>query len=176
MGLETDLILWEATDVEGVAFANDAANAVVATFPTKEGTYKRGYVPLDDTDEEGILFGAIMPEGFDANQDLKLEVKGWMVSAVAGSVDLHAALEAISETDEIQLASADSFDTENAGNAAVRATAEWPMTITITLANKDNVQPGDRIRIRLFRNTPGDDDTAVGDFNLNKMRLFQETT
>jgi len=177
MGLQTDLIPWEAADVVGLAFTDDDSQAVVATYPTQEDTANRFYVPFDDTDEEGILFGGIMPQGYDLNQDLKLEIEGWMASATSGKIDLQAAVEAITEGDEIFMPSEASFDTTNSADETVPATATWPMTITITLTNKDSVAAGDMIRIRLHRDADdGTNDTATGDFNLNKMRLFQEAS
>ena len=176
MGLKTDLVPFLATDADGAAFTDDGSNAVAATFPTKESNTGRCYVPFDDTDEEGIVFEGKMPQGYDSNQDLKLDIEGWAADdAVTGGVDLHAAMEAITIGDTIDMEADESFDAENSGVGSVPDTAGNPFLTTITLADKDDVEAGDIFRLRIHRMTTSGDDDLSTDFNLHEMLLYQET-
>lgn len=177
MGQKTDLAPFLATCADGAAFTDDGTNAVVKTYPTREDNTGRFYVPFDDTDEEGIVVEGKMPQGYDPNQDLKLEIEGWAADdAVTGGVDMHAALEAITVgSDTIDMEADESFDTENSGVGSVPATAGDPFKITITLTDKDDVQAGDMFRLRVHRKTTSGSDTLSTDFNLHEMLLYQET-
>jgi len=174
---ETDLIAWGAQHVSGYAFTDDDSQSVVATYPTRENTASRFYVPFDDTDEEGILFEGIMPQGYDSGQDLKLDVYYIMASATSGKVDFQASVEAITDADTTDLDAGTSFDSANAGNATVPGTAGHMDVITITLSNKDSVAAGDYFRVRVHRDSDdGTNDTAAGDAHIIYLRLYQETT
>jgi len=177
MGLITDLVPFLATDADGAAFTDDGSNAVAKTFATKENNTGRFYIPFDDTAEKGIVVEGKMPQGYDSNQDLKVDIEGWAADdAVTGGVDLHAALEAITVgSDTIDMEADESFDTENSGVGSVPATAGKPFKITVTMTNKDNIEAGDMFRLRVHRMTTSDDDNLSTNFNLHQMLLYQET-
>lgn len=173
--METDLYIWQPPEAAGLAFTDDDSQAVVATYPTQEDTANRFYIPFDKDDEEGIVIEGIMPEGYDANQDLKLDIYFW-AAATSGSVDFQAAVEAITPGDTLDLDAGSSFDSANSGVATVPATAGYPGVVTVTMTKKDSIAAGDYFRIRIHRDADdGTNDTAEGDGNVFGLRLYQET-
>lgn len=116
------------------------------------------------------------PDEYTGSGTLKADVYYIMESATSGSVDWEVSVEAITEADAVDLDSAESFDTANAGNETVPATAGYLAVMTITLTNKDSVASGDLVRMKVERDADdGTNDTASGDARLLGVEIYEET-
>ena len=95
-----------------------------------------------------------------------------MASAVSGNVVWRAQIEAVSDGDALNLASATSFDTANSSGAiAVPGTAGYIKQCTITLTNADGIVAADYYRISIDRDAANASDTASGDAYLLAFEL-----
>lgn len=171
--METDLLFWNASSAQGFE-KQDAA-----TYPTQEPNSGRHYIPYDDggtNSQEAVVFEGIMPEGYDSDQTIFLDVYYWMESATSGGLKFDAFIEAISPDDAFDLDSGSSFDLANSGTDTVPGTQGYMAVITIAMTNLDTMVAGAAIRLCLERDGTDPGDTAVGDCNVYMIRLYQSTS
>lgn len=131
-----------------------------ATYQTITGpSPNRVVLSFSKNANESIVFPFVMPQAY-AGGTLTLVVIASMATATSGDVDMDAQVEARTPTDNEDLRT-DSYDAANsADNNAVPGTAGLSFQVSITLANKDSVAPGDLVRIKLTRDQASD--TASG--------------
>jgi len=118
---------------------------------------------------------AAMP-GQYAGGTLKADIGYMMASATSGKVDFEVSVEAVSDGDTVDLDAGASFDTVNAANVTVPATAGYLDVLTVTLTNKDSVAAGDLVTFRLERDADdATDDTATGDARVLWVEIWEDT-
>ena len=72
--------------------------------------------------------------------------------------------------------SATRWDTANTGTVSVSgSTAGDPLTLAITLTNKDSVAASDVFRIGIRRDTDSGDDDAVGNLYITNIDVWEST-
>jgi hypothetical protein len=137
----------------------------------------RDYMAFDAATVEAMYTPAVqMPASYTGTGTLKVDIFYAAATATSGKVDFEVSVEAITPADAIDTDSASSFDTVNAGNQTVPATAGHLGVLTITLTNKDAVAAGDMVRFKLERDADdGTDDTAAGDARVYGMTVYEET-
>lgn len=154
------------------SFALPGSNA-----PAVDVIQNRPFLAFDDTTVETAHTKAVAMPGQYGGETLKASVGYMMASATSGKVDFEVSVEAVTDGDAVDLDSASSFDTANAVNATVPATAGYLDVLTVTLTNKDNVAAGDMVRFKLKRDADdGTDDTATGDARVLWMEIWEETS
>lgn len=136
----------------------------------------RPYIAFDASTVEAMYSKAVqMPNAYTGSGTLKVDILYAMASATSGKVDFEVSAEAITPADAVDTDSASSFDTANAGDQTVPATAGYVGLLTITLTNKDSVAPGDMFRLKLERDADdGTNDTASGDCRVYSVTLREE--
>ena len=171
MATETDLLLRDAQDGTDYALTN------VSTYCTKHATTGVYYIPFDDTAVESILFSGTMPQWYDSAQTLKLDIYYYASNAGDGDCEFEVSVEAVThDVDTLDMDSATSFDTANSGSDTCRAMQGHPALCVVTLATKDSVAAGDKIRIILERDAnDATNDDQTGDINVTGIRLYQST-
>lgn len=153
------------------AFALPAANPASLDI-----VQDRPFLAFDDTTKETAKTKAVAMPGQYAGGTLKASIGYIMASATSGKVDFEISVEAVTDGDAVDLDAAESFDTLNAANVTVPATAGHLDVLTVTLANKDSVAASDLIRFKLERDA-GDatNDTATGDARVLWLEIWEET-
>jgi len=154
---------WNA---ESVTFENQSSIPEIAVVGG------RNVLAFDATADELCVLKGVAPVGLTGT--LSLIVHGFMASAVADTVGLRAAVEALTPGDATDEDAGESYDSENyATSAAVPATAGYPFSTTITLTNKDSIAVGDKYRIRFGRDADGtgSTDSATGDLYVDAIEL-----
>jgi hypothetical protein len=135
------------------------------------------YMAFDETTVEAMYSKRFqMPAAYTGSGTLKADIAYAAASATTGKFDFEISVEALTAGDAVDTDSASSFDTANAANETVPATAGYMETLTITLTNKDSVAAGDWVRIKLERDADdGTDDTASGDARVYCVTVYEET-
>ena len=154
---------WHA---ENVAFENQAA------IPQLTVVNGRLVLAFDAATDELCVLKGVAPQGLTGTGTLV--VQGFMASAVANTVGLRAAVEALTPGDAVDEDAAESYDAENyATSAAVPGTAGYPFSVTITLTNGDSLAAGDKFRIRFGRDADGtgSTDSATGDLYVDAIEF-----
>jgi len=144
----------------------------MANFPQPLQVNNRKVLAFDAGTDELCILDGVAPQGLTGT--LTLVVQGFMASAVANTVGLRAAVEAITSVDTLDMDAAESYDAENyATSAAVPGTAGYPFSVTITLTNADGMAAGDQYRIRIGRDADGtgSTDSATGDLYVTEIEL-----
>lgn len=130
-----------------------------------------GSLLCDDSTDESVTWSTTLtphPGG-----TLKAAVYYSMVSATSGKVDLEVSLMCVSPDDAADL-DTESFAAVGAANETVPATAGHMSTLTMTPTD-DSCAAGDLIILKLNRDAnDGTDDTATGDVEVRKVRLYAE--
>ncbi|MHC4695142.1 MAG: hypothetical protein ACYTFA_00185 [Planctomycetota bacterium] len=157
---------------EAHSFMLPSANA-----PDLDVVQDRPFLAFDDSTVETAHSKAVAMPGQYGGGALKASIAYMMASATSGKVDFEVSVEAVTDGDSTDLDASDSFDAANAINAIVPATAGYLAVLTVTLTNKDNVAPGDMLRIKIERD-PDDatDDTAGGDARVLWVEIWEQTT
>jgi len=136
----------------------------------------RVFLGFDAASVETAFTKAVAMPGQYAGGTLKASIGYMMASAASGKVDFEISVEAVGDGDAVDLDSGASFDTANAANATVPATAGHLDVITMTLTNKDGASAGDMIRLKLERDADDStDDTATGDARVLWVEIWEET-
>lgn len=131
------------------------------------GTDLRDALGFDATTSESCFWTFVAPQGITA--PLTAVVTFSAATATTGTFQPDVSLEAVSSGDSLDLDSASSFDTANAGAATtVAATAGFPLSISVTVTNNDSIVAGDLCRLKLARNIS---DTAAGDIYVYSVEL-----
>lgn len=104
---------------------------------------------------ESALFSAVMPQAYASGT---LTAVLYVTNdGTTGNMDWDVSVEAIASGEDM---GADSFDTVNSvDNTNVAGTAGLQTIITVTLANKDSIAAGERIRLKVTRDTAADTNT-----------------
>lgn len=147
--------------------ANDFPASNPATLDALNGV---SVLDFDATTDEAAIWTFIMPQAYAAGT-LTALIFFTMSSATSGNVVLQAAIEAIADG---EAAGADSFDTvNNSGQVAVPGAAGTLEVASITLTNKDSVNAGERVRIKINRDADSTSatDDAAGDLELHAVEI-----
>lgn len=127
------------------------------------------YVVSFTDEQEGIFTFPELPSSYQGGT-LVVELVA-IASVTTGTAGFTVAVEAVTPGDSVDLDSATSFDTSNAGTGSIPATAGNPFTITVTLTNKDSAAAGDHLRLKVVR-----DDSAGGTIQLLGGKLYEDVT
>jgi len=156
-------------DADGFQFPTSSA-------PGRDIVQNRPFVAFDAGAVETCFTKPAAMPGQYAGGTLKASLGYVMASATSGKVDFEVSVEAVSDGDTVDLDATTSFDTLNAGNVTVPATAGHIDVLTITLTNKDSVAAGDLITFKLERDADdATDDTASGDARVLWLEIWEET-
>lgn len=141
-----------------------------ATFPQLTQINQRPVLAFDAATSEAAYWTDVAAQGLTGT--LSLIISFVMASATSGNVVWRAQIEAVSDGDTVNLASATSFDTANSSGAvAVPGTAGLVKQCTITLTNADAIVSADYYRISIDRDAANASDTATGDAYLLAFEL-----
>lgn len=127
---------------------------------------------FDDTDEE-----AIVSQEFPVPSGLPASIKAIIHFAMASDATNDIALDVFVESktpnsDTLDMETADSWDAANSGTKSLATTtAGDPLTLEITLTNKDSIAVGDLARIGIRRDCDSANDDAVGDLFIYAMEI-----
>jgi len=158
-------------DNDAQLVAGDAA--AVHDVPAKG----RPTLIFDDTDEEAAITAEIEMPGQYASGTLKATAHFFMASDNTNDIALDVFVEAKTpNTDTLDLETAESWDTANSGTVGLSGTtAGDPLTVVITLTNKDSVAAGDLVRFGIRRDTDSANDDATGDLYLTALEIWEDT-
>lgn len=147
-----------------------------SNYPERGLAQHREYLGFDASTVETARTRAVrMPTAYTGSGTLKADIYYAMASATANKVDFEVSVEAVTPADATDLDAGESFDTANAANETVPATAGYLSKLTVTLTNKDSVAAGDYVRLKLERDADdGTDDTATGDARVLLVVLREE--
>lgn len=137
----------------------------------------RPLLVFDDTDEAAALTGEYEMPGQYAGGTLMATVHYFTASDNTNDIAWDVFVEAkTTGTDTLDMETASSWDTANSGTASVGGTtAGDPLSLDITLANKDSVAAGDLVRFGLRRDTDSGDDDIVGDVYVSTLEIWEST-
>lgn len=133
-----------------------------ATFDTRNTHL---VLDFDTTTQETVYFKGVMPNHYTGTGDVIVNVHAAASSAVTGTIGWGVSFERIG--DRQQDLDADGFATEQLITpVTVSGTAGHVdiMSVTVTNANADGLQPGEGFRLRVRRDVTND--TASGDAEL----------
>ncbi len=146
------------------------AGDVAAQFTVHKG---RLVLAFDDTEEKAAVTPEVaMPQAYAAGA-LTAICHFYMASDVTNDISLDVFVEAKTpNSDTLDLEAATDWDTANSGTVSLGSTtAGDPLTVSITLTNKDSVAAGDLVRFGIRRDTDSGDDDAVGDLFLAAIEI-----
>lgn len=149
-----------------------AAGDVSALLASFNSTWSFSF---DDTEEMAIVSQRfIMPTQYTGGT-LKALIGFFMASDNTNDIALEVFVEAVTpDTDTIDLETATGWDSANAGTVSLAgSTAGDPLSLTITLTNKDGVAAGDLVRIGIRRNTISANDDAAGLLYITSCQLLE---
>lgn len=142
-----------------------AAQFPASNYPQLTAINLRPALAFDASTKETAYWTLRAPQGLTGTMTLILDY--CMASAVANSVVMSAAVEAVTGGDATDLDAGTSFDTANNGAAdTVPGTAGYMKQITITLTTNDSIAAGDLVRVAIAREVADGSDTATGDLYL----------
>lgn len=146
------------------------AGDVAAQFTVHVG---RLVLAFDDTEEEAATTPETpMPQAF-AGGTLTAILHFYMASDVTNDISLDVFVEAKTpNVDALDMESATGWDAVNSGTVSLSGTTTGdPLTVSVTLTNKDSVAAGDLVRFGVRRDTDSVDDDAVGDLFLAAIEI-----
>jgi hypothetical protein len=148
-----------------------SAEFPATNFPQLTTANARPALAFDASTKETAYWTLAAPQGLTGA--LSLVVSFMMASATSGSIEMLAAVEAITDADAVDLDTATSFDTENASGAiTVPGTAGYIKQCSITLTSADSAAAADYLRISIARDAAdATNDTATGDLYLLAIEL-----
>ena len=132
---------------------------------------------FDDIEEAAIVSGEAAMPGQYAGGTLKATI--YFATADDNSNDLavDAYLEAKTpDVDTLDMEAATSWDAANSGTISVGATTVGdPLSLTITLTNKDSVAAGDLVRFGFRRDCDSASDDIVGQVFIYSVEIWEQT-
>lgn len=155
----------------------------VAPIPSNESTAtdratpdrRNGHQVLDfraSTDDEAVWSG-VMPGQYDGSSNILWKVGFRASTATSGEVDLQLEIERHQDDATGSDADSDSFGTANslANQTTASASGEIKyVTVSISNANMDGIQPNEYFRVRFKRlGSTGGTDDMVGDMELQSL-------
>lgn len=160
-------------------FGDNDAQLVAGDVAAAHETPAKGRpcLAFDDTEEEAAITGEYSMPGQFAGGTLKATIEVYMKSDNTNDIAYDVFVEAKTpDTDTIDLEADESWDTANAGTISLAgSTAGDPLTIEITLTNKDSVAAGDLVRFGIRRDTDSGDDDASGDACVTALEIWEDT-
>lgn len=137
----------------------------------------RPAVSFDDTDEEAAVTAEMPMPGQYGATTLKATIHFYTASDVTNDLAMDVFVEAKTpNVDTLDMEAAASWDTANSGTVSVSGTtAGDPLTLTITLANKDSVAAGDLVRFGIRRDCDSANDDIVGDVYVTALEIWEDT-
>lgn len=141
----------------------EGAHYPFTASPEFRYVFGRPVLAFDANTDESCAFTVHAPQGLTGTLTATLNL--FMASATTGNVEFEVQVEAVSPGDTTpNMGTATSFDTVNNGSVSVPGTAGHFFQIAVTLTNKDDIQPGDYVRISVARDADdATNDTATGD-------------
>ena len=166
----TDTLPFTANSFTGTRGLVSPAALVVKSLAA---SYRYGWA-FDDTGAEGICSQAVIfPDECTGAGTLKCELQ-FSAASTSGNAAFNVSVEAVTPGDPLNLTTSEDFDTTNAGSRSIAgATIGGNLSLTIDLANKDNVASGDLFRLAVQRNV-GIGSNATGDLTLWAVSIFEE--
>ena len=139
---------------------------------TSDASGARTFLAFDGAADESCYWTFVAPENV-ATTTWTATVQFAMASATSGAVVVALSLEAVTSGDALDLDTSESLDTANTSSATtVPGTAGYLGNIVVTLTNKDSVQAGDQVRLKLSRlSSSNGGDTASGDMLVSTVRI-----
>jgi hypothetical protein len=124
----------------------------------------------DDTANEGMIWSTTLTPYNSGT--LSAAIFFSMTSATSGNVvnDVYVACISPSDSQDIDTKA---FAAANSATTAVPGTAGYLATATITLTNNDSCAAGDLLAIKVRRNGASGSDTATGDQEIRKVRIYE---
>lgn len=160
-------------------FVGDNSAQLVAGDVTARRVNHSGRPALafDDTAEEAAVSQEFeVPTAHTGTGTLKATLHVAAASDATNDIAFDVFVESKTpNTDTLDMESAASWDTANAGTISLAGTtAGDPLTLTITLTNADSVAAGDLVRIGIRRDTDSANDDAAGDIFVYAVTLYEE--
>lgn len=143
-------------------------SAATPTSPTpliSVDAQDRPFIGFDDSQDEEVQVECRAPSNLEVSDDQSIELTAYMDTATTGNVAFEASVEAITPGDALDPGSASSFATAQSSGAVAVPTGGtyfFTITITLTVAQFDNVAAGDGVRVRINRDV-GVASNAAGD-------------
>ena len=131
------------------------------------------------TANESMYSSAVRwPNAYTGSGTLKADIH-YFTGATSGGVTWEVRVEAVSDNDAINLATASSFETPSGTNnratvSAGPSTANYLDVATATLTDKDSVAVGDLVRFQLTRLQNDSNDTAAQDANVVCLTVYED--
>lgn len=155
-------------------------NAIQATLSTPDSNVPAAISNSTNSMVSSLLFDASTDENAYwttvlrpfTSGTLKAQVYYSMLSATSGSVYFDVSLMCVSDGDSADIDTA-SFAAVGSGNATVPGTAGYMDVISITPTD-DSCVAGDLVILKLTRDANNGSDTATGDAEVRKVRLYAE--
>ena len=170
----TSLLIFPANALVGDRDAQLVAGDLGATHSVFNG---RPVMKFNDTNEQAALSPEAVMPGQYAGGVLTIDIHFFTTSDNTNDLAMDAYVEAKTPgTDTLDMNTADSWDTANSGTISVSgSTAGDPLTLSITLTNKDSVAAGDLVRFGIRRDTDSGDDDISGDVSVTSIEIWETT-
>jgi hypothetical protein len=136
----------------------------------------RPVLSFDDTEEEAAVTPEMHMPGSYGGGTLKATVHFYMASDNTNDVAIDVFVEAKTpDTDTLDMETASSWDSANSGTVSLSgSTAGDPLSMTITLTNKDSLAANDLVRFGVRRDTDSANDDASGDLYLAALEIWED--
>lgn len=137
----------------------------------------RPVLAFGDTDEEAALTLETKMPGQYAAGTLKATIDFFTASDNTNDLAMDVFVEAKTPgSDTLDMETASSWDSANSGTVSVNGTtAGDPLSLTITLANKDSVAASDLVRFGIRRDCDSANDDIIGDVYVTNLEIWEDT-
>lgn len=148
-----------------------------AEFPTSNAAVpsvvnRRPVLSFDPTTDQTAYWTDIAPQGLTGA--LTVVITYMMASATTGAVGLQAQIEAVSDSDTVDLDATTSFDSvNNSASVTVPGTAGYIDQVSIAMTNADGMVAADYFRLSINRDADGSaiTDDAAGNLYILAVEL-----
>lgn len=156
---------------------NDAQLVAGDNPATPANHVGRPVMTFDATDEEAMTSIEVPMPGQYAGGTVTATIHFAMASDNTNDIALDVYVEAKTpNTDTLDMETATGWDTVNSATVSlVGSTAGDPLTLVVTLTNKDSVAAGDLVRFGIRRDTDSGDDDASGDLFIYSVDIWETT-
>lgn len=138
-----------------------SAEFPAGNFPALTFINGRPALAYDAATQETAYWTIVAPQGLSGTLSCVLTLIG--NAAGTNSTYWEVAIEAVTSADAVDLDSATSFGTVNAGNVAMPATQGHMVQVSITLTNADSIAAGDYVRVSIARDADNGSDNFAAD-------------
>jgi len=159
-------------------FGDNDAQLVAGDNPAVHDVFEgRPCLALDDTDEAAALTPEVAMPGQYAGGTLKATIHFFTASDNTNDLAMDVFVEAKTpHSDTLDMKSATGWDSANSGTVSVSgSTAGDPLTLTITLTNKDSVAASDLVRFGFRRDCDSGNDDISGDVYVAALEIWEDT-